>query len=362
MKISCNIIRDILPLYAEDMVCEETREFVDGHLRECDSCTQELARLKKKEAIPVSVDTAPMEHIRKSIRKRQILTTVCVLLTVASLLLLGTVFMTTSLYLPAEQAIEGVELREDGGLAIDYAHGWIMHASGQLGDEDRLVYAVSTRYQWLKGRKWDKQLKNMTQEELDAKIKKMYDISEVTQKDYNRFYSIVTMYHFHSEDGWVLNDYQKDISKLPCEEEKTWSQMPHDYDLWYLGADGKPEKLLWQGGDGEIPPEEEMAQYRDKFDVGVVTVVVGGLALTVIAAAAAWLLRNSKWQKLSFGIAVYFASLFVYFLLVTNGNFTLSLESRLGGWSHYALESTALLTSTVLLWRYRHDVSKKETF
>ena len=32
MKNECNIVRDILPLYVEDMVSEETAKFVKEHL------------------------------------------------------------------------------------------------------------------------------------------------------------------------------------------------------------------------------------------------------------------------------------------------------------------------------------------
>ena len=32
MDISCDVIRDLLPLYAEDMVSEDSKWLVDGHL------------------------------------------------------------------------------------------------------------------------------------------------------------------------------------------------------------------------------------------------------------------------------------------------------------------------------------------
>ena len=47
MDISCDIIRDLLPLYAEDLVSEDSRKLVDGHLCSCDPCTKQLGILKK---------------------------------------------------------------------------------------------------------------------------------------------------------------------------------------------------------------------------------------------------------------------------------------------------------------------------
>ena len=37
MNVNCNIIRDLLPLYAEGMASEESKALVDDHLRGCDS-------------------------------------------------------------------------------------------------------------------------------------------------------------------------------------------------------------------------------------------------------------------------------------------------------------------------------------
>ena len=46
MEISCNVIKDILPLYAEDMACEETKALVEAHLCSCEGCRNVLAELK----------------------------------------------------------------------------------------------------------------------------------------------------------------------------------------------------------------------------------------------------------------------------------------------------------------------------
>lgn len=38
MKISCNIIEDLLPLYVDDMVSEDSRQLVEEHLKACPTC------------------------------------------------------------------------------------------------------------------------------------------------------------------------------------------------------------------------------------------------------------------------------------------------------------------------------------
>ena len=47
-EISCNIIRDILPLYVDEAVCEETKELVEEHLFTCEDCRKEAEMMKKR--------------------------------------------------------------------------------------------------------------------------------------------------------------------------------------------------------------------------------------------------------------------------------------------------------------------------
>ena len=42
MKTECSVVRDLLPLYVEDMVSTETAQYVKSHLAECPECQAEL--------------------------------------------------------------------------------------------------------------------------------------------------------------------------------------------------------------------------------------------------------------------------------------------------------------------------------
>lgn len=43
MKIECCAVRDLLPLYVEELVSEETAALIKEHLEECEACRKELA-------------------------------------------------------------------------------------------------------------------------------------------------------------------------------------------------------------------------------------------------------------------------------------------------------------------------------
>lgn len=57
MRNECNIIKDILPLYAEDMVSSDTIDFVESHLKVCAACRAELQRMENPSAfVPTMMD------------------------------------------------------------------------------------------------------------------------------------------------------------------------------------------------------------------------------------------------------------------------------------------------------------------
>ena len=49
MKMECDMIRDLLPLYADEACSEKSREAVSEHLEECPECREMLQRIKSTE-------------------------------------------------------------------------------------------------------------------------------------------------------------------------------------------------------------------------------------------------------------------------------------------------------------------------
>ena len=93
MKKECSIIRDILPLYTENMVSDETREFIEEHLSVCNECKKEMEKMRKIDNLPPS-NTVPLKNIRKKLLYKKIqialLTTALVLIIAISVFALLT--------------------------------------------------------------------------------------------------------------------------------------------------------------------------------------------------------------------------------------------------------------------------------
>lgn len=71
MKMDCRVIRDLLPLYVDEVCSAESREIVEEHLSECETCTKILDEMKtetiSKEEVEMNLEEA--ESIRNLSRK-----------------------------------------------------------------------------------------------------------------------------------------------------------------------------------------------------------------------------------------------------------------------------------------------------
>lgn len=70
MKLSCEIIRDLLPLYEDGICSKESKAVVEEHLKECASCRTQFQNVQKFEEPQVSAQTEEENRaVVKSFRK-----------------------------------------------------------------------------------------------------------------------------------------------------------------------------------------------------------------------------------------------------------------------------------------------------
>ena len=73
MKLPCAVTRDLLPLYAENMVEPETKVLIEEHLNECDDCKKKLSEMNAPAENPVDT-VKPLQNLKKQIRKKRLYT------------------------------------------------------------------------------------------------------------------------------------------------------------------------------------------------------------------------------------------------------------------------------------------------
>lgn len=60
-RIECSVVRDLLPLYLDDVVSAETRDMVKAHLAECPECRAKAWVLKEELQLPILVEQQKQE-------------------------------------------------------------------------------------------------------------------------------------------------------------------------------------------------------------------------------------------------------------------------------------------------------------
>lgn len=70
MEIDCEIIRDLLPLYAEQMTSAKSDEVIEEHLKRCSECRIIYKNIKKDKIRPEYKDNN-FEHFKKRNKETQ---------------------------------------------------------------------------------------------------------------------------------------------------------------------------------------------------------------------------------------------------------------------------------------------------
>lgn len=80
MKITCNIIQDMLPLYVDDVLNVDSRKMVEEHLKDCEAC-REKRRNMEEDSLPSFAQASENEKkaekeillgIRRRIRRKRL--------------------------------------------------------------------------------------------------------------------------------------------------------------------------------------------------------------------------------------------------------------------------------------------------
>lgn len=129
----CKIIKDLLPLYVENMVSEESKEFIENHIKECEDCKRELEFLKSnveskeetfstpsdgetesfRDDINLREEKAPLEFLNKEIKKDKKTTTLIRVSIVGIILVLFFHIMLTPIFYPFYNDLMDVTETED---------------------------------------------------------------------------------------------------------------------------------------------------------------------------------------------------------------------------------------------------------
>ena len=70
-KFSCDTVRDMLPLYVDDIVSDDTRAIVEEHLASCDACQKEYGAMKNAVVLPADGDAKQLKRFKGAWKKKR---------------------------------------------------------------------------------------------------------------------------------------------------------------------------------------------------------------------------------------------------------------------------------------------------
>ena len=126
-KISCNIIRDILPLYLDDVVSDDTKELVEEHLETCDACRMEADILGRNITLPTNrfIKLSDAEVVKKLkgrfLRKKVLVSILSVAAAIAVMIGIYAFMTMKSSFIPYDST--KIRIREEDGQIYASYHG-----------------------------------------------------------------------------------------------------------------------------------------------------------------------------------------------------------------------------------------------
>lgn len=153
MKQDCSVVRDLLPLYVEGMIREETGTFVKEHLTECPECQTEYEKLREPavEMPPAEAyNDAPLRRVKRKLVAKRVQMALLAGVLMAVVLLSTFAICSTHQYIPySEDLLEVTELDNGGvSIAVDPKVPHI-EAFATPGEQGEVVYRIQAwAYPW----------------------------------------------------------------------------------------------------------------------------------------------------------------------------------------------------------------------
>ncbi|MFJ8101921.1 zf-HC2 domain-containing protein [Lysinibacillus sp. NPDC096212] len=120
-EIKCTIIQDLLPLYVDEVVSEDTKDLVNQHLKACKTCQKEYEQMTQTMYVPIENNATLFERINKKWNRKKIML-ICGSVITTTLLCLA-IFSYVFYYqktIPYSKDLFAIEQQEDGTLVSNY--------------------------------------------------------------------------------------------------------------------------------------------------------------------------------------------------------------------------------------------------
>lgn len=196
MNRKCNIVKDLIPLYVEDMVSEDTKDFIEEHLEHCTECCSELEQIRKDAEIVPNMDVAPLKKLKEKLllkRVQTILFTAALVFAIAASVF---AMMSSPQFFPYSEDLVQITENQSGVVTITFAHevtgySYITSQDEETGTEIYRINAWDTV--------WDKNFSNRGEQNMVITLTPQADVKVYYVQ--NNGSEDVLLYGLHTDDN-----------------------------------------------------------------------------------------------------------------------------------------------------------------
>ena len=229
-KLTCDVVQDILPLYAEGLASGDSRRLVEAHLEICDACRKQLDAMRSHEEFPADTDAEPLRRLKRLLQRKKAQTVVMSVLAALCTVVIVIGYLVSPVYIPYSMETVALTQNSDGTVLAAFGNGATGYgvSDSPADDGSGMVYHIAA---------WD------------------------------------------SVWGRTVNKNVTSNTVLNPEGQKAAA-------VYYYETDGSGERLI--AGTPQNPSGVVIRQPR------LLLCSAAAMGLTVICGAAAWLLRGRK--------------------------------------------------------------------
>lgn len=158
MKNDCNIVRDLLPLYYEDICSDESKRFIDSHMKSCEECAEYAEKIRENPFVIQKENREEKKMIQSFKRIKRKLLKKNILITLVSVLVLFGLYLFVRVYeipITYDDNLFTVEENENGKIDIvfendDYYCAYGMSREMNIDGAPNIKYVYFTDTIWTK--------------------------------------------------------------------------------------------------------------------------------------------------------------------------------------------------------------------
>ena len=233
MKINCDVVKDLLPQYADGTLEKDTEKLVKEHLDECEECRSYLDEITKineeldRGEVPVAPsmgEIGALTKIKKRLRQRRLVTALITIAAVFVVLIGAYIYASMHYtYIPYEDTgivVRGNEIRT----SQNYAR--LMGISDKINGENvEFIFLLSNPMSNLSKLKGEMTIMDMDAEMSASQLENEEVTIEITDKVYYLPESAISKLPFLVHKGYMQGD---------LEDPDYWKQLEENIDQYEL--------------------------------------------------------------------------------------------------------------------------------